>query len=59
MAHFRNPKLKIAVTGANSPRGALLQHAGASEVVIMDELIAGALVDRLNNGGGGPQSLAP
>ncbi len=59
MAHFRNPKLKIAVTGANSPRGALLHHAGASEVVIMDELIADALVDRLNNGGGGPQSLAP
>ena len=47
MAHSRNPKLKIAVTGANSPRGALLQRAGASEVVVTDELIAGALVDRL------------
>jgi voltage-gated potassium channel len=47
MAHSRNPKLKIAVTGANSPRGALLRSAGASEVVIMDDLIAGALVDRL------------
>lgn len=47
MAHSRNPKLKIAVTGANSPRGALLHSAGASEVVIMDDLIAGALVDRL------------
>jgi voltage-gated potassium channel len=48
MAHSRNPKLKIAVTGANSPRGALLHHAGATEVVITDELIAGALVDRLS-----------
>jgi voltage-gated potassium channel len=51
MAHSRNPKLKIAVTGSNSPRAALLHRAGASEVVIMDELIAGALVDRLGNGG--------
>jgi voltage-gated potassium channel len=47
MAHSRNPNLKIAVTGANSSRGALLHHAGASEVVIIDELLAGALVDRL------------
>ena len=50
MAHSRNPKLKITVTGANSPRGALLHRAGASEVVITDELIAGALVDRLGKG---------
>jgi voltage-gated potassium channel len=50
MAHSRNPKLKIAVTGANSPRGALLHRAGASEVVITDDLIADALVDRLSNG---------
>jgi voltage-gated potassium channel len=47
MAHSLNPKLKIVVTGPNSPRGALLTHAGASEVVITDDLIAGALVDRL------------
>lgn len=50
MAHSRNPKLKIAVTGANGPRGALLHRAGASEVVVTDELIAGALVDRLGKG---------
>jgi len=49
MAHSRNPKLKIAVTGANSPRGALLHHAGASQVVIMDDLIANALVEGLSN----------
>jgi voltage-gated potassium channel Kch len=48
MAHSRNPKVKIAVTGANTPRAALLHHAGASEVVIMDQLIADALVDRLH-----------
>ena len=50
MAHSRNPKLKIAVTGANSPRGALLHRAGASQVVITDDLIADALVDRLSKG---------
>jgi len=48
MAHSSNPKLKIAVTGPNSPRGALLHRAGASEVVITDDLIADALVDRLS-----------
>jgi voltage-gated potassium channel len=50
MAHSLNPKLQIAVTGANSPRGALLQRAGASQVVIMDDLIADALVDGLGKG---------
>ncbi len=58
MAHSRNPKLKIAVTGANAPRGSLLHSAGASEVVILDDLIASALVARLGRadsveGGGG------
>jgi voltage-gated potassium channel len=47
MAHSRNPRLKIAVTGSNSPRGALLHSAGASDVVITEDLIASALVDRL------------
>ena len=50
MAHSRNPKLKIAVTGANSLHEALLHHAGASQVVITDDLIANALVDRLSKG---------
>lgn len=53
MAHSRNPKLKIAVTGESDPRGALLHRAGASEVVIADELIAGALVDRIGKGSSG------
>ncbi len=47
MARSRNPTLKIAVTGANGARGALLHCAGASEVVITEDLIATALVDRL------------
>ena len=50
MAHARNPTLKIAVTGANEPRGALLRRAGATEVVIPDDLIADALVERLGKG---------
>ena len=50
MAHAYNSKLKIAVAGASSPRAGLLQRAGASEVVITDDLIAAALVDRLGKG---------
>lgn len=50
MAHALNPQLRIAVTGQNSARGALLKRAGASEVVVADELIAGALIDRLGGG---------
>jgi hypothetical protein len=38
------------VTVANSPRGALLHRPGASQVVITDDLIADALVDRLSKG---------
>ncbi len=53
MAHARNPNLRIAVTGANSQRGALLKRAGASEVVVAEDLIAGALVDRLAEASGG------
>jgi voltage-gated potassium channel len=47
MAHSCNPKLKISVTGANASRGDLLRHAGASKVVVIDELVASALVDEL------------
>jgi hypothetical protein len=48
MAHSCNPNLKISVTGANSPSGTLLRHAGASEVVVVDELVAHALVEQLS-----------
>ena len=47
MAHTLNPQLKIAVTGQNSPWGALLQRAGASEVVVVEDLVAEVLVSRL------------
>ncbi len=53
MAHALNPSIKILVTGANSQRGALLRRAGASEVVIAEELIADALVGRLAREGTG------
>jgi hypothetical protein len=46
-AHALNPQLAIAITSRNDPRAALLPRAGASEVVMVDELIAQALVDRL------------
>jgi Trk K+ transport system NAD-binding subunit len=47
LAHTLNPQLKIAVTGQNNPRGTLLQRAGASEVVVVDDLVAEALIGRL------------
>lgn len=51
MAHARNPALAIAVTGVSRERGALLQRAGASQVVIVDDLVAGALIGRLSSEG--------
>jgi hypothetical protein len=50
MAHARNPGLRIAVTGTNGSRGDLLRRAGASEVIIPNDLIAGALVNCLRKG---------
>ncbi|MBB5460292.1 TrkA family potassium uptake protein [Paraburkholderia sp. Cpub6] len=47
MAHRLNPKLRIAVSGENSLRKELLESAGASDVVIADDLIANALVAQL------------
>ena len=52
MAHTLNPQLKIAVTGQNSPRGALLQRAGASEVGVVEDLVAEVLVNRLGKPAG-------
>ena len=48
MAHARNPALAIAVTSVSRERAALLQRAGASEVVIIDDLVAGTLIERLS-----------
>lgn len=50
MAHSRNSKLKISVSGENMQRGALLHRAGASQVVITNDLVANALVDPLAKG---------
>jgi voltage-gated potassium channel len=45
-AHTANPSLAICVTGQNDARGALLRRAGASEVVVIDSLIAETIVAR-------------
>lgn len=47
MAHTINPRLWIAVPGENSLRRNLLESAGASHVVIADDLVADALVGQL------------
>jgi len=47
MAHAANPKLMICVTGQDQVRAALLRRAGASDVVVIDTLIAGALIQQL------------
>ncbi|CAG2150896.1 hypothetical protein LMG31506_04320 [Cupriavidus yeoncheonensis] len=47
MAHTLNPALAIAVPGENSLRKNLLESAGASDVVLGDELVANALVSKL------------
>jgi len=47
IARSQNPTLRIIATGPNSQRADLLKRAGASEVVIAEQLIAGALLDRL------------
>ncbi|MGT2512687.1 NAD-binding protein [Cupriavidus basilensis] len=47
LAHTINPKLRIAVPGENRMRKVLLESAGASDVVIANELVANALVGQL------------
>jgi hypothetical protein len=47
MAHTINPRLWIAVPGENSLRRNLLESAGASHIVIADDLVAEALVGQL------------
>jgi len=44
MAHMASPGLAICVTGENQARGALLKRAGASEVVVIDSLVAESLL---------------
>jgi voltage-gated potassium channel len=47
MAHAINPNLAIAVTVSNRARGALLKRAGATQVIVADDMVARALVDSL------------
>ncbi|SIT38105.1 TrkA-N domain protein [Paraburkholderia ribeironis] len=47
MAHTINPRLWIATPGENSLRRELLEAAGASDVVIADDLVADALIGKL------------
>lgn len=50
MARALNPGLYITTVGDDRQRGAWLTHAGASDVVVVDQLIADALVSRLRKG---------
>jgi len=47
MARTMNQSLTIVVPGENDLRKTLLKTAGASEVVIADDLVASAIVDKL------------
>jgi voltage-gated potassium channel len=49
LAHTLNPSLPIAVPGENPLRKGLFKNAGASNVIITDEIIASALVGKLAN----------
>lgn len=48
LAHTLNASLAILVPGENDLRKSRLESAGASDVVIADELLARVLVDTLN-----------
>ena len=47
MAHALNPSLAIVAPGENDLRRTLLVSAGASDVVMGDELVASALVEKM------------
>lgn len=49
MAHARNSNLRIAVTAEDEVRGLLLRRAGATDVVVADDLIAHTLIGHLAN----------
>jgi voltage-gated potassium channel len=49
MTHTLNASLAIAVSGENALRKVLLESAGATNVVIADELVANALVGKLTS----------
>jgi hypothetical protein len=47
MAHAINPQLSIAVTVPNRSRGALLKRAGATQIIVAEDIVAGALIGSL------------
>jgi voltage-gated potassium channel Kch len=47
MAHAINPQLAISVTVPNRARGALLKRAGATQIIVADDIVAGALIGSL------------
>jgi len=49
LAHTLNPSLPIAVPGENPLRKGLFESAGASSVIIVDEIVASVLVGNLAN----------
>ena len=58
MARALNPGLYITTVGDDRQRGAWLTHAGASDVIVVDQLIADALVSRLQQGLASPGSVS-
>ncbi|MCP3713547.1 NAD-binding protein [Paraburkholderia sp. CNPSo 3274] len=47
LAHTLNPSLAIAVPGENPLRKGLLENAGATNVIIADDIIAKALISKI------------
>jgi len=47
MARAINPNLAIAATVPNRARGALLKRAGATQIIVADDIVASALVGSL------------
>jgi len=48
IAHSHNPHLKIITTGLNAHRADLLKRAGATTVVIAEDLVASAMIEQLS-----------
>ena len=47
LARTLNPRLRIVVLAADDPRREVLERAGATAVIIVDDLVARALIDHM------------
>lgn len=47
LARTLNPSLRIVVLAADDPRRVVLERAGATAVVIVDDLVARTLIDNM------------